>query len=129
MGYYECGTKCKPCIPPCKACTSETNCIDCNNVSSGTFYYDDFCRPCEYPCATCLNLDTCLTCGYGPDKRVESGTCPCKDGYYEIGYECAECIPPCLRCDSPTVCYDCNDTVSGKYLNSENRCVDCPYPC
>jgi hypothetical protein len=88
MGYYECGTVCKPCIPPCTACTSEINCLDCNNANTGTFYYIDYCRPCEYPCATCSSITSCLTCGYGPENRIESPTCPCKSGYFEMGYAC-----------------------------------------
>lgn len=62
-GYYECGTKCEPCTPPCKRCTSATNCIDCNNDTSGKFYYapSQNCRTCEYPCINCETLTKCLS--------------------------------------------------------------------
>lgn len=108
MGFYSCGTKCKPCMPPCQACTSETNCLDCGNPSNGTFYYNNSCRPCEYPCENCTSLTNCVTCGYEPEKRVQNSTCNCLTGYYEVGYECIECTPPCIRCASYSVCYDCN---------------------
>lgn len=82
-GYYECGTKCKKCIEPCKACTSETNCIDCNNAITGTFYHESNCKPCNYPCETCVDDTTCIKCGYDGELRNDNGVCDCIDGYYE----------------------------------------------
>lgn len=100
IGFYSCGTKCKECIEPCTVCTSETNCLDCGSGDNGKFFYMGTCRRCEYPCENCSSLTRCLTCGYEPEKRVNSSTCPCKVGYYELGYVCMLCEYPCIRCTS-----------------------------
>lgn len=56
----------------------------------------------------------------GTWKRDTAPSCNCKTGFFEVPEDkiCKGCTYPCIACNSPTQCTDCDNTNTGLYLGT-----------
>lgn len=131
---------CKKCSEKCKKCVSETDCLQCENVSEQkvckdkcsegfklTEVYSDklnakvkVCQECSVAnCGTCENQENCDKCK-SPFK-LYANKChrECPSGTFVVGKEtCSDCIKDCLICKDKKTCDKC------KNLIEEGKCVN-----
>lgn len=89
---------CTPCISPCLACRSSSQCLSCSTgwfllgntcqTSCPSGYYSNntlnSCVACQYPCATCdFSASNCTSCSLGfLDKSNGNCVMSCSAGYF-----------------------------------------------
>lgn len=145
-GYVQSGTSCLPCQSPCTTCvTTVSTCTSCQPGSSYYLQYgggscvsaslcasgsyaetNNQCMACASQCATCVDTsDKCLSCS-DSSKVWKHYACfdACTTGYANIGGLC--CPDKCTACNQSEACSGC---VSGYYLDSLFRCIECDSNC
>ncbi|CAD8161586.1 unnamed protein product [Paramecium octaurelia] len=124
---------CEICDFSCVECLTLTQCLTCEQI---TRYLDTDTSKClckdrfyeakknnvqvlriinilechSSSCKTCeIQSNKCLTCELTNFRVFQMNTCPCVDGYYDVGIEvCQKCSDVCQICKtSSTKCYAC----------------------
>ena len=110
-GYYmnSTSTLCTACPPDCLTCKDSLNCIVCKS----TFATPNTLGGCDCPTnSTLVDLVcTCPTTYYMEYSTVISG------------YECNQCVFPCIACTSQVKCSTCTGEL---LVNDAGLCIDCP---
>jgi proprotein convertase subtilisin/kexin type 5 len=132
---------CLACPPQCLLCVARLTLPACTSCRAGSTLYMGQCLPacpdgffssssvctaCTSPCLTCRSAAACLTCTAG--KLLVDGTCQdcgqscneCAPAWYNSAKGCTPCGDNCVKCISPTNCYQC---YPGYMLSSANTCV------
>ncbi|CAD8044013.1 unnamed protein product [Paramecium primaurelia] len=145
-GYYgdQVSNKCLQCVSPCKTCNSSTSCLSCVDQIPILFYYNNQCNTecpenqvpengtcinCRQPCKSCKTTpDTCYSCLSNTYLSGNNCFSVCDDGYYADTTinECKQCISPCLKCSSLTICITCLQTQINKIFHDGNCISSCP---
>ena len=59
------------------------------------------CEECHFLCKNCVDTYTnCIECHLTDTNRVDGSTCPCAEGYYDVGIlVCSKCAIFCKTCE------------------------------
>ena len=126
----------------------ETNSCNCKNCSSGFYIKDKKCSECDLNCGNCIEISTkCTSCKEDSNSFLYNNTCyqcessekcvnyinnsfcqcdKCKEGFYQLNYQCKNCISNCITCNNSFSCEKC---VNNFYINAEGICTQCPKNC
>jgi hypothetical protein len=143
--FYQSGSNCASCVPPCKTCSSDSICLTCvaNNFLYGSqcvvlcdpgmvVINGNECQFCDNSCKTCSssNSSYCTSCSSVNNLYLFNGLCSlsCPLTYFkdQTSATCIACQPPCGQCLSLLTCSTCLDPL--KFLIS-GSCVGCQSPC
>ncbi|CAJ1378543.1 unnamed protein product [Effrenium voratum] len=147
-GESEIGRFCPRCATNCSQCDDARTCTVCQNrqfltpwnwceedcpasyYKSGNASIGNTCEKCEAYCRTCTDEHECTECSDNkyltPGRNCEA---LCPDNFFELGSgETGRTCPPCERnchkCESATLCTECNNSM---YLDADGNCVQtCP---
>ncbi|TSL97355.1 Proprotein convertase subtilisin/kexin type 5 [Bagarius yarrelli] len=157
--YISAGSKCEPCAPNCKDCTSATHCVYC---ASAFYPKDGACvkLECVDGEVADTDLENCVTCEEGCKKCFKENPAQCQSclsGYYKLRKSCHKICPEktydddtemvCMPCDDYCIncdqsqCYLCEDGFflsdglcvkncrEGFYADARHECEPCHYKC
>ncbi len=150
-GTYEyTRNRCRACRENCSVCSTSTNCLKCDPLSSTPLLQNEGCVSrcqegktpsfannigqcinCKEPCATCRDGQPsyCLSCADGDKQFLFGGQClaACPEGTTRDleTSKCVGCRQGCKECDlkDNSICLRCEDGLS---LYKKQCLTECP---
>lgn len=134
-GEGEFGRTCPRCAQNCSLCEDAHTCTECQNAhfltpwnwceldcpvsyyKSGNEDVGNTCEKCQTHCRTCISEFECTECTDNkyltPGRSCES---LCPDNFFELGSgptgrTCPPCETNCHKCESATLCTECNNSL------------------
>lgn len=134
---------CTPCVSPCLACSSATNCTTCINgkflfnhtciasCPTGTAIQNSVtntCDPCDSNCLTCSILTTnCTSCNASLLLYLGQCRVSCPAPLVPHNGTCASCDPNCQTCVNDIyTCTACDTASTYPYLHNSKCLSTCP---